>query len=126
MGILNRNRYRIAERAQRLSDEAYRCPVPHQAAADACHAAGLRHRTINHDGAHPYVAVEADPDVDYVTFTAIEPAVYSTPHLTGWRVWYRHAGGVDMFRHGDPIKTGVWCATIAEAIEVVSRYQRSA
>jgi hypothetical protein len=58
-----------------------------------------------------------------MAFTAIEPAVYRTPRLSGWRVWWHRADGADLFRDGDPIETGVWCATVGEAVEVAAAWQ---
>jgi hypothetical protein len=120
---LNRNRHRIAELVERLSAEGYRCQTPEAAAANACISAGLTHRTVTDSGAAPFVAVDAHPSVDYMAFTAIEPATYRTPRLSGWRLWWHRTDGVDVFRDGDPVEIGTWCATLAEALDSARVWQ---
>jgi hypothetical protein len=123
MGVLNRNRYRIAALAEELRRRGFeRRPV--DVVAERCRQAGLTCRMDN-DGtdAPVFVAVDVHPEVAYLAFVAIEPARSRTPGLSGWRVWCRTAEGRDRFREGDP-EHGVWVQTIPEAIEIAARWQR--
>lgn len=109
MTTLNRNRYRIAELVERISEQAGR-RTPEGAAADACRRAGLAHQVADR-----FVTVSAR--VEFMEFTAIEPAVYTSPSRTGWFVWWRRTDGIEVHRDGS-----VWCAGLAEAVEIAARW----
>lgn len=120
MGVLNRNRYRIAERIEEMHRRSD-IPRDHlQVVVDACRAAGLSHRVVQESGRR-YVAVDPHPSMDFMMFTAVEGA---KGREGGWSVWYRHANGTDRFRVANPIDDGVWCRTAAEAVMVAARWQQ--
>ena len=81
MTVLNRKRYQIAELVEKLGRSYQR--TSEQVAVDACREAGLEARVVTGDGPHPFVAVSAHPDVDFIAFVAIEPAAYSAPGRHG-------------------------------------------
>lgn len=119
MGTLNRNRYVIAALVERLSDGYRRSPT--DVVAAECGRQGLTFTVLPRMAV---VAVDVHPDVDFMAYTAIEPAIYRSPGRHGWRVWWHRVDGRDVFRDGDPVDDGVWCETVGEAVEVAGRWQR--
>ena len=108
MTTLNRNRYRIAALIEEINRASYG-KLPESAAAEACQRAGLDHQV-----ASGFVAVTAG--VEFVVFTAIEPACYTSTR-SGWFVWWRRPDGTDVHHDGS-----VWCATLTEAIDIATRW----